>query len=841
MAPTVSTSHTRAPVYRGRRLAYAALLAFAAPAVIAAVPHDVHLAFDGQNDIATAPNSATVSPTSQITLEAWIKPTTVANNNNQDRVISKAGSYELTISTGDTGCGFGTRGTVQWRATIGGVDARICGGQLTLGEWHHIAGTYDGGVAALYVDGAKVASAARTGGIAVSTAVLTLGNRPALDRAFDGGLDEARVWRRALTQAQLQANEIPLSGSEADLLAYYRLNDSSSQSLLDATSNANNAFLGASGAIESSDPGWLVTAANVAPTADAGSDQLIYWPANSVQLYGNAQDDGLPSGTLTYLWSASNGPAAVTFQNATALQTGATFAAPGTYLLSLQVSDGAATTADTVEVRVVSQQTIASLEVWPQFVTLGPAETQVFSVVARDGSGNVVNVTPAWTASAGVISSTGQYTAPAQAGLHTITATAGGVTAKATADVKSSATAWPTAGWATATPASMSMNAAQLAQARDYALTGAGSGMITRGGKVVLSWGDAAIRYDVKSTTKSIGGTALGLALLDGMLAVDDLAQTHLPTIGLPPDSNLSTGWLDDIKVLHLATHTAGFDKPGGYTQLLFAPGTTWSYTDGGANWLADLLTNVFHVDLTSLLFSRAFTPMGITSTDLRWRANAYREDLLNGVKRREFGAGITVNVNAMARIGYLYLRRGVWAGQRILPDAFVQQVQRPQESVVGLPMRDPVGFPQASSHYGMLWWTNADSTLPGVPRDAFWSWGLGDSLIIVIPSLDIVIARAGNAWRSGAWTANYSAIDAFITPIVQSVTPKISVPQVVGLSQSAATAAIRQSGLAVSGVTQQTGSAVPAGNVISQSPAANTQVARNTGVKLVVAAGSSP
>jgi CubicO group peptidase (beta-lactamase class C family) len=819
----------------------AGVLVLAISDAFAAVPHDVHLSFDGQNDIATIPNSATLSPTAQITVEAWIKPTTIANNNNQDRVVSKAGSYELTISTGDTGCGFGTQGTVQWRMTIGGVDARICGAQLTQGDWHHVAGTYDGSTATLYVDGARVASAARTGAIAASAATLTVGNRAALDRAFDGGVDEIRIWRRALTQAQLQANDGPLSGTETDLAAYYRLNESNGQSLTDATSNVNNGVRGASNAAETSDPGWIATAANTPPTADAGTDQLIYWPANSVQLYGTAQDDGLPSGTLSYLWSVASGPAAVTFQNAAALQTSATFAAPGTYVLSLQVSDGAATAADTVEVRVVSQQSISSLEVVPQFVTLGPSETQVFSVVARDGAGNVVNVTPAWSASAGVISSTGQYTAPTQAGLHTIRATASGVTATATADVKSSATLWPASGWTAGTPQSMSMNATQLAQARDYALTGAGSGMITRGGKVVMSWGDAAIRYDVKSTTKSIGGTALGVALLDGLLAVDDLAQTYLPTIGLPPDSNQSTGWLDDIQVLHLATHTAGFDKPGGYTQLLFAPGTRWSYSDGGANWLADVLTNAFRADLNALLFTRAFTPIGITGSDLRWRANAYREDLLNGVKRREFGSGITVNVNAMARVGYLYLRRGSWAGQRILPDSFVQQVQRPQQSIVGVPMRDPVNFPQASNHYGMLWWTNADSTLPSVPRDAFWSWGLGDSLIIVIPSLDIVIARAGNAWRTGAWSANYSALDPFITPIVQSVTPKISVPQVVGSSQSAATAAIRQAGLAVSSVTQQTSSSVPSGNVISQAPAANTQVARNTGVKLVISSGSSP
>jgi hypothetical protein len=36
----------------------------------------------------------------------------------------------------------------------------------------------------------------------------------------------------------------------------------------------------------------------------------------------------------------------------------------------------------------------------------------------------------------------------------------------------------------------------------------------------------------------------------------------------------------------------------------------------------------------------------------------------------------------------------------------------------------DPVGYPDAPNHYGLLWWNNADGTLPAVPRDAYWAWG---------------------------------------------------------------------------------------------------------------------
>jgi hypothetical protein len=237
----------------------------------------------------------------------------------------------------------------------------------------------------------------------------------------------------------------------------------------------------------------------------------------------------------------------------------------------------------------------------------------------------------------------------------------------------------------------------------------------------------------------------------------------------LPPESNAATGWLEDITLWQLATHTAGFEKPGGYVALTFEPASRWSYSDGGINWLADVLTAVYGEDLRDVLFSRALVRMGITANDLVWRSNALREDTLNGVKRRELASGISLDVDAMARIGHLYLRRGVWNGERVLPESFIRQIERPAPWAIGLPVNVPEEFAGASNRYGALWWTNADGRLDGVPREAFWAWGLGDSLIVVIPSLDLVVARAGEGWRDG-WDANYEVLEPFLTPIVRSV-----------------------------------------------------------------------
>lgn len=337
---------------------------------------------------------------------------------------------------------------------------------------------------------------------------------------------------------------------------------------------------------------------------------------------------------------------------------------------------------------------------------------------------------------------------------------------------------FPTTEWATASPADMHMEAAKLDAARDYSLIGGGSGFITRHGRVVYTWGDAAALYTVKSATKSIGGIALGLALDDGRLKLADSAQTHLSTIGVPPQSNQQTGWLDQITILQLATHTAGFEKPGGFVPLEFEPGTTWSYSDGGANWLADVITQVYGEDLNSLLFSRVFSTLGITDDMLVWRDNSSRTDQLNGVKRREISSGIDTNVDAMARIGYLFLRNGEWNGQRVLSESFVELVQTPRPESAAATNADPEHDPTATVNYGVLWWTNSSGELPGVPRDAYWAWGLGDNLIVVIPSLDLVIARTGNNPDDPSLpqlrterNSDYAVLAPLLTPIVESIT----------------------------------------------------------------------
>ena len=92
---------------------------------------------------------------------------------------------------------------------------------------------------------------------------------------------------------------------------------------------------------------------NRAPVVDAGPDQTITLPALA-NLAGTASDDGLPAppGAIALTWSVVSGPGTVSFGNASAAVTTATFSAAGVYVLRLTASDGALATPSEVTITV---------------------------------------------------------------------------------------------------------------------------------------------------------------------------------------------------------------------------------------------------------------------------------------------------------------------------------------------------------------------------------------------------------------------------------------------------------------------------------------------------------
>ncbi len=312
--------------------------------------------------------------------------------------------------------------------------------------------------------------------------------------------------------------------------------------------------------------------------------------------------------------------------------------------------------------------------------------------------------------------------APAQARAQTPD---GGTPAKA-------ARVWPGHDWQTATPESQGLSGTKLDAAAAYAeKSGGGSGCVIRHGYLVKEWGDPKKLADIKSATKgAFGATVLGLAIDRGLVAPDDLAQKYYPAIGSSGPDN-PRAQLAEITIRHLATMTAGFDD-GRPPKLVYRPGTDGIYSNDGANMLAELLTFKFGEDLAAVLERTVMDPIGMPRAEWKWRENSYRAKQINGLTSREFASGITITHRALARIGYLYLREGEWNGRRIISKDFIRAATTPTD------------LPSFVPYYAFFWGSNGRGTFRNMPVDTYWALGLGDSFVVVCPSLDLVAVRLG-------------------------------------------------------------------------------------------------
>ena len=130
---------------------------------------------------------------------------------------------------------------------------------------------------------------------------------------------------------------------------------------------------------------------NGTPSVNAGPDQTITLPS-SANLVGTVSDDGLPNppGAVTTTWSKVSGPGTVTFGNAAAVNTTASFSAAGSYVLRLSASDSALQASDDISVTVNSGGTnhFPSVNVGPdQTITL-PGVANLDGTVSDDGLPN---------------------------------------------------------------------------------------------------------------------------------------------------------------------------------------------------------------------------------------------------------------------------------------------------------------------------------------------------------------------------------------------------------------------------------------------------------------------
>jgi len=160
------------------------------------------LQFDGTDDYVEVPDSPSLDITDAITIAAWVFRE--VDSGNWERIVAKSDStlydYWLQITTGDSiGGGF---------LDIGGTAQNILdlttGTSIPLNQWIHLAFVYDGTYAKGYVNG-QLDKSEDIGSfkIRTSTRPLYVG-RLQTSYNFDGLIDDARVYNRALTQEEIQ-------------------------------------------------------------------------------------------------------------------------------------------------------------------------------------------------------------------------------------------------------------------------------------------------------------------------------------------------------------------------------------------------------------------------------------------------------------------------------------------------------------------------------------------------------------------------------------------------------------------------------------------------------------
>jgi hypothetical protein len=112
-------------------------------------------------------------------------------------------------AAGTTGAGARPASYLRANPVASTTDRRVAAstGVLPLNTWTHIASTYDGANFRFYVNGVLVGTTAGSGSINVANGALRIGgNNSSLNEFFRGLIDEVRVYNRALSAAEIQAD-----------------------------------------------------------------------------------------------------------------------------------------------------------------------------------------------------------------------------------------------------------------------------------------------------------------------------------------------------------------------------------------------------------------------------------------------------------------------------------------------------------------------------------------------------------------------------------------------------------------------------------------------------------
>jgi CubicO group peptidase (beta-lactamase class C family) len=259
--------------------------------------------------------------------------------------------------------------------------------------------------------------------------------------------------------------------------------------------------------------------------------------------------------------------------------------------------------------------------------------------------------------------------------------------------------------------------------------------LVVRHGQVIAeSWWHphtAGRPHTMFSVSKSFTATAVGMAVHEGLLTLDDHVLDLLPD-DAPADPS---GFLRAMRVRDLLTMTTGHSASTmeGIDRTISLPGSRWArailaqpvehepgthfvYNTGATYLLSAILHRLTGERLLDYLTPRLLVPLGITHA-------AWEQDP-DGIDTGGFGLSITTE--EMAAFGQLCLQGGVWEGEQLVPVEWVAAATSKQVP------NGPHDWPEWNQGYGYQFWQ--------CRHGAYRADGAFGQYIVVWPEKDLVI-----------------------------------------------------------------------------------------------------
>jgi hypothetical protein len=238
------------------------------------------LVFNGSSSRVNINDAASLDLTTGMTLEAWIYPTT------------SSGWRSVILKESTNGLAYGLyasddAGRPAVYINTGGIDLSATSSTaLTVNSWTHLAATYDGSSLKLYVNGSQAASISTSGSLKATTGALMVGGNAVWGEYFSGTIDETRVYNRALSQSEIQADmSTGMGDTTAPVVTAFSIPAASSTLVVPITTFSATDNVGVSGYIvtetsaapAASATGWSATAPTSYTSSTQGARTLYGW------------------------------------------------------------------------------------------------------------------------------------------------------------------------------------------------------------------------------------------------------------------------------------------------------------------------------------------------------------------------------------------------------------------------------------------------------------------------------------------------------------------------------------------------------------------------------------